>query len=281
MGEARDALGGGGARDRRPGALGRDQRLAGVDEPFPPEAEDRLGDFAALVAQAIANAAAQARGAGVARAARRGRRRRAQEARAEPARRRAAAARVALDLACASRRRSCRRRRRRRRLLGGAAEELALALDELRELARGIHPAVLTDRGLEPALGALADRAPLPVDDRERPRRAPARGVEAAAYYVVAESLTNVAKYAQAEPVDVRVERLERQRGGRGRATTASAAPTRRSAPGCAASPTGSRRSTGGSASRARPAAARVVWAEIPMRVRMVRVSTTPSACAS
>lgn len=83
------------------------------------------------------------------------------------------------------------------RLLGEAREELGFALEELRELARGIHPAVLTDRGLEPALGGLAARAPLPVTVSLPDARLPA-AVEAAIYYVVAESLTNVAKYAQA-----------------------------------------------------------------------------------
>ena len=84
-----------------------------------------------------------------------------------------------------------------RALLEGAREELAQALEELRELARGIHPAVLTDRGLGPALEALAARASIPVE-LAAPRERLAPAVEAAAYYVVAESLTNVAKYGQA-----------------------------------------------------------------------------------
>jgi PAS domain S-box-containing protein len=93
------------------------------------------------------------------------------------------------------------------KLLGSASDELAQALEELRELARGIHPAVLSDRGLSAALEALAGRAPLPVDVRAPDERLPPP-VEAAAYYVVSEALTNVAKYAQASNVDVRVERL-------------------------------------------------------------------------
>ena len=77
-------------------------------------------------------------------------------------------------------------------------EQLATALAELRELARGIHPAVLTRSGLEPAIRAVADRVPLPVDcEIEVTERLPAV-VEAAAYFVVAEGLTNVAKYSQA-----------------------------------------------------------------------------------
>jgi signal transduction histidine kinase len=89
-------------------------------------------------------------------------------------------------------------------LLEGARAELALALDELRELARGIHPAVLTDRGLGPALEALVGRAPIPVELTAPQERLPAP-VEAAAYYVVAEALTNVAKYGQAQSAQVSV----------------------------------------------------------------------------
>ncbi len=90
-------------------------------------------------------------------------------------------------------------------LLEQAAADLDLATTELRELARGIHPAVLSDRGLGAGLQALADRAPLPVEIRELPdRRFPDR-VEAAAYFVVAEALTNVARYAAAGRATVAV----------------------------------------------------------------------------
>jgi PAS domain S-box-containing protein len=92
-------------------------------------------------------------------------------------------------------------------LLGGASDELQQALGELRELARGIHPAVLTDRGLPAALEALASRTPLPVElSADLDERLPGP-VEAAAYYVVAEALTNVAKYAEASSVEVRAQR--------------------------------------------------------------------------
>jgi PAS domain S-box-containing protein len=78
-----------------------------------------------------------------------------------------------------------------------ARDELTHALDELRELARGIHPAVLTDRGLAAAVDALVARAPLPVEVTHLLERLPA-DAEAAAYYVVSEALANVAKYAGA-----------------------------------------------------------------------------------
>jgi signal transduction histidine kinase len=90
-------------------------------------------------------------------------------------------------------------------LLGSAGEELALALQELRELARGLHPALLTDRGLRAAVDALAARSPLPVELEALPDERLPGPVEAAAYYLIAEALTNVAKYAQATAVRVRV----------------------------------------------------------------------------
>jgi len=88
-------------------------------------------------------------------------------------------------------------------LLDEAIAELGETTRELRELARGIHPAVLSDRGLEAALGALADRSPVPVEVvGTPPERLPA-AVESAAYFVVAEALTNVARYAEAEAASV------------------------------------------------------------------------------
>jgi PAS domain S-box-containing protein len=84
-------------------------------------------------------------------------------------------------------------------------EELAQASDELRELARGIHPAVLTERGLGPAITALADRAPVPVEIVELPPDRLPSAAETTAYFTVSEALTNVAKYAQATCASVRV----------------------------------------------------------------------------
>jgi signal transduction histidine kinase len=92
-----------------------------------------------------------------------------------------------------------------REVLTGAADELARALDELRELARGLHPAVLSDRGLRAAVDMLAGRAPLPVEIAAVPDERLPEPVEAAAYYLISEALTNVTKYAQAGVVRVRV----------------------------------------------------------------------------
>jgi signal transduction histidine kinase len=91
-------------------------------------------------------------------------------------------------------------------ILDRAQDELQTSLGELRELARGIHPAVLSERGLEPALEALASRAPVPVTVEADADRLP-EPVETAAYFVVAEALTNVAKYAQATRATVVVRR--------------------------------------------------------------------------
>ena len=84
------------------------------------------------------------------------------------------------------------------RLLQGAGDELDAALEELRELARGIHPAVLSDRGLDTALEALVHRTPLPVELRFEPGERLPEAIELAAYFVVSEALTNVVKYAEA-----------------------------------------------------------------------------------
>ncbi len=110
-----------------------------------------------------------------------------------------------------------------KRLVDEAHGEAKEALVELRNLARGIHPAVLTDRGLDAAVSALAARCPVPVAvDVDLPRRC-APSVEAIAYFVVAEALTNVAKHAQAtrawlsaelEGDELVIEILDDGRGG-------------------------------------------------------------------
>ncbi len=95
-----------------------------------------------------------------------------------------------------------------RSALAQAADQLQSAIAELRELARGIHPAVLTDRGLPPALESLAERSPVPVRvDHDLVRRLPGP-VEGSFYFVVAECLTNVAKHAHARQVTVTLRDL-------------------------------------------------------------------------
>jgi signal transduction histidine kinase len=92
-------------------------------------------------------------------------------------------------------------------LLAEAKAELRQGLEELRELARGIHPAVLTQQGLAAAVEGLAARSPIPVSvDIRLDRRSP-DVVEVAAYFVISEALANVAKYACAESATVKVVR--------------------------------------------------------------------------
>jgi signal transduction histidine kinase len=92
-------------------------------------------------------------------------------------------------------------------LLEEAEAELGAAIEELRELARGIHPAVLTEQGLAPALRTLAVRSPLPVQIVDVPEERFPAPVEAAAYFVVSEALANVAKHAHASAARVSVVR--------------------------------------------------------------------------
>ncbi len=129
---------------------------------------------------------------------------------------------------------------------------------------RGVHPAVLTDRGLDAALSGLASRSPVPVrldvDVSERPSTT----VEAVAYFVVSEALTNVAKHSGATRADVHVERdgdrllvvrLRRRARRRDRAARAAAWPA------CA---TGSRPSTAPSVLQSSPSGGTTVTVEVP-----------------
>jgi signal transduction histidine kinase len=94
-----------------------------------------------------------------------------------------------------------------RQVIEQAHDEATEALAELRQLVRGLHPAVLDDRGLDAALSGIAASAPLPVRLRvDAPGRC-APGVEAVAYFVVSEALTNVAKHADASQAEVTVDR--------------------------------------------------------------------------
>ena len=176
-------------------------------EPFPVGSEVRLRSFADLVAQSIVNVRAQeemrASAARIVRASDDARERLERNLH-DGAQQRLVAVSISIRLALAKLPPEAEDARR---LLASAGDELTHAIDELRELARGIHPALLTDRGLGPALEALASRCPLRVDvENEVEGRLPL-AVEAAAYYIVSESLANVAKHADASAVEVRVSR--------------------------------------------------------------------------
>jgi signal transduction histidine kinase len=92
-------------------------------------------------------------------------------------------------------------------LLAEARSGARAALEELRDLARGIHPPILTDRGLESAITALAAHSPVPVAVSVGVAQRPAAAVETAAYFVVAEALANAIKYAHAERIEIRIWR--------------------------------------------------------------------------
>ena len=180
------------------GAVG----AASVDAPFATGVEARLGAFAELVAQAIANVDARlklnesrARIVHAADAARR----KIERDLHDGAQQRLVS--LALSLGVVAKRADPETAA----AVKACAGELQTALAELRELARGIHPAVLTEHGLDAALQALAARSPVPavVDVRVASGLTP--GAEAALYFVAAEALTNVAKYAHADSVRVDV----------------------------------------------------------------------------
>jgi signal transduction histidine kinase len=90
--------------------------------------------------------------------------------------------------------------------LAQVADGLRGVLEDVREISRGIHPVILSERGLEPALRALARRSPVPVDLHLRIPGRLADRIEAGAYYIVSEALANVAKHANAGMVEVSVE---------------------------------------------------------------------------
>jgi len=94
-----------------------------------------------------------------------------------------------------------------RQAIAQAHDEAVLALSELREFIRGLYPAVINDRGLDAALSGLAARAPLPVRLRVDVPRPASPSVEAVAYFIVSEALTNVAKHARATRAEVTVAR--------------------------------------------------------------------------
>jgi signal transduction histidine kinase len=94
--------------------------------------------------------------------------------------------------------------------LSGIIDGLKSLLDDLREIAHGIHPPILAEGGLEPALKTLARRSAIPIKLDVRAKDRLPEQVEVAAYYVVSEALTNVAKYARASVVHVEVEARDR-----------------------------------------------------------------------
>ena len=176
-------------------------------EPLPGEAEKRLSDFAELVSQALANADAREKlAASRARIVEAGdaERRRLERNLHDGAQQRLVSLALHIRLAQSALEGDPERARA---LLAEANAQLDEALEELRELARGIHPAILTDRGLGPAVEALVTRAPVPVELTDLPDERLPEPVEAAAYYVVAEAVTNAAKYAQASNVSVSIRR--------------------------------------------------------------------------
>ena len=171
-------------------------------EPLPVDTEARLGAFCELVSLAVASAQARADlSASRARLVKAGdeQRRKLERNLHDGAQQRLVSLALTIRLA-------------RRQLetkpeavaasLEGAAKELDLALEELRELARGLHPAALTEQGLGPALTNVAQRLPIEVDMRAPDERLP-ENIEATAYYIVSEALTNVVKHAQATKAKV------------------------------------------------------------------------------
>jgi GAF domain-containing protein len=178
-------------------------------EPLPPDTEARLAGFTELVGTAIANAEAQA-----ALSASRTRivvaadeaRRQIERDLHDGAQQRLVALGFELRVAQSSLPLELPELRTQ---IGGIADEVTGVIDELREIARGIHPAILSEGGLGPALRTLARRAAVPVELDIRSNTRPARQIEVAAYYVVSEALTNTAKHAHASRAHVTVEQRD------------------------------------------------------------------------
>jgi signal transduction histidine kinase len=176
-------------------------------EPLPEGLEERLCDFADLIGQALANADARERLA-ESRAelveVSDAERRRFERNLHDGAQQRLVSVALRLGMAGAKLDDDPRSARE---TLSAAQDDLARGLEELRELARGLHPVLLSERGLGAALQALLSRTPVPVEIEELPGERLPGPVEAAAYYVVAEAVTNVAKYAEATHAKVSIRR--------------------------------------------------------------------------
>jgi signal transduction histidine kinase len=175
------------------------------DEALPPNAEERLAGFSELVATAISNATARAElVASRARIVAAGdeARRRIERDLHDGAQQQLVTLAVGLR---ATKERVPPDLEELQADLAHTADGLTVVLNELREISRGIHPAILTEGGLGPALKALARRSGIPVEIDVRCDRRLAEGIEVAAYYVVSEALTNAAKHAQASRVRIDV----------------------------------------------------------------------------
>jgi signal transduction histidine kinase len=176
------------------------------DDGLPEAVERRLCDFAELAAQALANADAYEKlAASRARLVEVGdaERMRLERNLHDGAQQRLVSVALGLNMVAAKLDSDPRAARE---ILAAAQDDLTRGLAELRELARGIHPVVLTERGLGAALDALLARAPVPVEIVEMPERRLPAPVEAAAYYVVAEAITNVGRYARASSATVKID---------------------------------------------------------------------------
>ncbi|MFD0578396.1 sensor histidine kinase [Dactylosporangium darangshiense] len=175
-------------------------------EPLPPDAEERIKDFTDLAATAIANAdnraeliASRARIVAAADEARR----RIERDLHDGAQQQLIS--IGLELHAAA---GCTTLEQVKAQLSDVAADLQSALENLREMSRGIHPTILTTGGLEPALKSLARRSAVPVELDVHLDQRLSSSVEVAAYYVVSESLTNAAKHAHASLVQI-VARLQ------------------------------------------------------------------------
>ena len=170
-----------------------------------PDAEQRISTFAQLITDALANTDAReqlaASRARILKAGDEERRRLGRDLH-DGAQQQLVSAVISLQLA----QKRWSDRGRARQLVDDALEHAQAAIGDLRELAAGIHPSVLTDRGLHAALETLGSRAPVPVElVTQLPDRLP-MSVETTAYFLVAEALTNVGKYARASRASVTVE---------------------------------------------------------------------------
>ncbi len=183
--------------------------IASADGPVPDHAEDRLADFTELLGTAIANtqscAELSASRARIVAASDETRRRLERDLHDGIQQRLVALALKARTIETMT-----------PRPCGAVQGELSLladglgnSLDELREISRGIHPAVLSEAGLGPALKALARRSAVPVELHLDLGPRLAEQLEVAAYYIVSEALANAAKHAHASVVDIRVARLD------------------------------------------------------------------------